>query len=90
MTKKEKLSEKIEKEILLSYDEQLSIFDLSPQEAKEFLLKYIRYGSICPNLQLKILSLPVKIAREIWNQYTRQHTFIYGPAKTKAKYIGWM
>ncbi len=87
MTKQE-LSKRIEREILLSYDEQLSIFNLQTKDAKELLLKYMKYSYLCHEAQLKIFSLPAEIAKELWKEYTRSHTAISSVAKAKAKKLG--
>ena len=87
MTKQE-LSKRIEKEILLSYDEQLSIFNLKTKDAKELLLKYMKYGYLSNKAQLKIFDLPTEIAKELWKEYTSSHTLISSVAKAKAKKLG--
>lgn len=87
---KELLLKKVEKEVLLSDNEELAIFKLPPEDAKEILQEYMWYTHFTPDVQLKIFDLPTEIAKKIWQRYLRLHTYVDAIAEMKAKELGWM
>ena len=87
---KKELLKKIKQNVLLSIDEQLSIFDLPNKDIKEILLEYMSYDYLCRDAQLKIFNLPTEMAKEIWDKYSCVSHYISLDAIEKAHELGWM